>query len=142
MDVKVYFTERDDDEHGRGEVHLYAELDDPAVDLHTEGVPQVVYHSPTGVEYGYAGSGPADLALSILAHFYQIDADELAKKIRLAGPGPVDWTEDERRAVQWHQAFKFRLVAPADPEAPLMIHRAEIVRFIADQIQAEGGVRA
>ena len=29
----------------------------------------VVFHSPTGFEWGYAGSGPADLALSILADY-------------------------------------------------------------------------
>jgi hypothetical protein len=29
-------------------------------------VPHVVRHSPTGYEWGYGGSGPADLALSIL----------------------------------------------------------------------------
>lgn len=28
---------------------------------------RIVYHSPTGFEFGYAGSGPADLALNILA---------------------------------------------------------------------------
>lgn len=27
------------------------------------------HHSPTGMEYGYGGSGPADLALNILARF-------------------------------------------------------------------------
>jgi len=27
----------------------------------------IVYHSPTGMEWGYGGSGPADLARSILA---------------------------------------------------------------------------
>lgn len=27
-------------------------------------------HSPTGMDWGYAGSGPADLALNILYHFY------------------------------------------------------------------------
>ncbi len=29
----------------------------------------VVRHSPDGFEWGYAGSGPADLARSILVHF-------------------------------------------------------------------------
>ena len=29
-------------------------------------LPHVVRHSPTGLEWGYGGSGPADLALSIL----------------------------------------------------------------------------
>ena len=30
----------------------------------------VVLHSPDGMEWGYAGSGPADLALSILSHAF------------------------------------------------------------------------
>lgn len=29
-------------------------------------LPHIVRHSPTGFEYGYGGSGPADLALSML----------------------------------------------------------------------------
>lgn len=32
----------------------------------TRGLPHVVRHSPTGFEWGYGGSGPADLARSIL----------------------------------------------------------------------------
>ncbi len=31
----------------------------------------VMYHNPTGFEWGYGGSGPADLALSILAHYFK-----------------------------------------------------------------------
>ena len=34
-----------------------------------EPLPHVEVHSPTGFEYGYAGSGPADLALSICCYF-------------------------------------------------------------------------
>lgn len=34
-------------------------------------MPHIIYHSPTGLEYGYGGSGPADLALSILADFFE-----------------------------------------------------------------------
>ncbi len=30
---------------------------------------RIVYHSPTGFEWGYSGSGPADLALNILSCF-------------------------------------------------------------------------
>ena len=29
----------------------------------------IVRHSPTGIEWGYGGSGPADLALSILTQY-------------------------------------------------------------------------
>ena len=31
-------------------------------------LPHVVRHSPDGFEWGYGGSGPADLALSLLTH--------------------------------------------------------------------------
>ena len=46
-------------------------------------------HSPTGFEWGYAGSGPAQLALAILAHHLK----------------------DDEQAVALHQAFKFEVVA-------------------------------
>lgn len=52
----------------------------------------LVHHSPDGFEFGYAGSGPADLARSIVGHFmetsrpdpriYQVVKDRL-----LAGAG-------------------------------------------------------
>lgn len=38
--------------------------------VYLDGVPmarRLVYHSPTGFEWGYGGSGPSDLALNILA---------------------------------------------------------------------------
>lgn len=35
--------------------------------IKTYSLPHIVLHSPTGFEWGYEGSGPADLALSILA---------------------------------------------------------------------------
>jgi hypothetical protein len=38
--------------------------------VYLDGAPlprRLVYHSPTGFEWGYGGSGPADLALNILA---------------------------------------------------------------------------
>jgi len=37
-------------------------------DIH--GLRHIVRHSPTGMEWGYAGSGPADLALSILVDVF------------------------------------------------------------------------
>ena len=43
----------------------------PAVEITVNGQPlrHIVLHSPTGMEWGYGGSGPADLALSILCHY-------------------------------------------------------------------------
>lgn len=37
---------------------------------------QVVRHSPTGFEWGYGGSGPADLALNILLLFTDMQTAE------------------------------------------------------------------
>lgn len=43
----------------------------------------IIHHSPTGFEFGYNGSGPADLALSILADHFS----ESAKvKLQLKSP--------------------------------------------------------
>lgn len=52
-------------------------------------------HSPTGPEWGYAGSGPAQLALALLAHVLQ----------------------DDERAVRLHQRFKFAVIAPMPRDA-------------------------
>jgi hypothetical protein len=46
-------------------------------------------HSPTGFEWGYSGSGPAQLALAILA----------------------DHFGDARQALDWYQRFKWAVVA-------------------------------
>jgi hypothetical protein len=53
-----------------------------------EALKHVVLHSPTGMEWGYGGSGPADLALSILTDL-------------LGGP----------MARRYYQQFKFDFVA-------------------------------
>lgn len=45
-----------------GEAVALVEGDGP-----TRPLPHVIHHSPAGVEWGYGGSGPADLARSILA---------------------------------------------------------------------------
>lgn len=49
----------------------------------------LVNHSPTGFEWGYGGSGPAQLALAILAHHFK----------------------DERKVLDYYQQFKFVHVA-------------------------------
>lgn len=76
-------------------------------------------HSPDGFEYGYGGSGPADLALNAAEVVFQ----------RLAADGEIDHTEtsefwstdDEgvrdglvsKAAMAHYQDFKARFVAPA-----------------------------
>jgi hypothetical protein len=70
---------------------------------------QVVYHSPTGMEWGYAGSGPADLALSILADFF---GEQPSHRDIYFGLG---------KCVRLHQRFKFAVIADA-PKAGFEIH--------------------
>jgi len=46
----------------------------------------VVRHSPTGFEWGYGGSGPADLSLSLLTHAVGPEAAErLYQEFALSG---------------------------------------------------------
>lgn len=65
-----------------------------AVDVTVNGRPlnprlDLWNHSPTGFEWGYGGSGPAQLALALLA----------------------DHFGDDDEAVEWHQDFKRAVVA-------------------------------
>ena len=68
-------------------------------------VPHLTHHSPSGFECGYSGSGPADLALSILAAFVPVRAGE-----------PIERLYQGRRCslFAWlhHQEFKREFIAP------------------------------
>lgn len=66
----------------------------------------IIYHSPTGMEWGYGGSGSADFALNILALF-----------------------TDEQTAWLLHQDFKWKYVATLPKEGGT-IRKRDIIRFI------------
>lgn len=51
-------------------------------------------HSPTGLEWGYGGSGPAQLALALIA----------------------DATGNDEHALERHQDFKWKVVAKLDKD--------------------------
>jgi hypothetical protein len=68
-----------------------------------EPLPHVVWHSPDGFEWGYHGSGPADLALSMLA-------DALGEKQTQAQAKHFDPSSCPR-AVRAHQEFKAEFIA-------------------------------
>jgi hypothetical protein len=55
-------------------------------------------HSPAGFEWGYAGSGPSQLALALLADHFGVK------------PGQTRTPEGDR-AIHLHQRFKERIVA-------------------------------
>jgi hypothetical protein len=80
----------------------------------TDGVarmtcPHAVRHSPSGPEWGYGGSGPADCARSVL--------------LALA---------DETVAEDHYQAFKAEVVARV-PEAGIVISRTDVAAWLADR---------
>jgi hypothetical protein len=86
-------------------------------------LPHIIHHSPTGFECGYPGSGPADLALSILADL--LGAGCAAMQARIHGitdettlysmAGEYSLAGEYRRAdeaVCHYQDFKMQFIAP------------------------------
>jgi hypothetical protein len=84
--------------------------------------PEVVQHSPTGFEWGYNGSGPADFALNVLHQFLPPGCDGLE---------PVPLWKGECSASAWvlHQGFKREVIAQL-PEEGGTITREEIERWL------------
>lgn len=62
-------------------------------------------HSPTGLSWGYAGSGPAQCALALLAH--ATNDDQLALKhyqlfkAQVVARLPASWTLTASEILQW-----------------------------------------
>lgn len=59
-------------------------------------------HSPDGFAWGYNGSGPAQCALAMLAHYYRLRG--MQKKLA------------DQLAVKYHQTFKAMVVAQFDKD--------------------------
>jgi len=72
-------------------------------------------HSPSGFAWGYGGSGPAQLALALLA----------------------DVLDDDERAIRLHEQFKWRAIAPLPMNEGWTIS-SDFVRGLAEQIEEEG----
>jgi len=87
--LKTYYGQRRQD----GCLVLVAESDKPGI--HNVSARKLnprfdlANHSPTGFEWGYGGSGPAQLALALLAHAL----------------------DDDGTALDYYQQFKFAMVA-------------------------------
>ena len=64
----------------------------------------ISYHLPDGFEWGYAGSGPADLALAILADYFNEPPELVLAALRSM------WTP-RSKAAALHQSFKEGFVA-------------------------------
>jgi hypothetical protein len=67
-------------------------------------------HSPTGFECGYGGSGPADLAASILADFFNVAPRTVGATYRgKAARKPR--TSDAAKVVRLHEEFKAEVIS-------------------------------
>lgn len=70
-------------------------------------------HSPTGFNWGYGGSGPAQLALAILADF--TGQDDLAQVI--------------------YQEFKFAIIARMDAKLNWALSGNQLIEIVADILE-------
>ena len=93
-------------------------------------VPHVVIHNAPGFETGYAGEGPADLALSILSHHFHETPEEIRNEwfhYRFSDDRP------HSKALALHQDFKLAFICPRPLErgAHYEITSEEIDTWIA-----------
>jgi hypothetical protein len=63
-----------------------------------------VHYASTGFDWGFGGSGPADLALNVLARFLPLPPDATGVALR-------DGSSVSEAAWALHQAFKYDLIA-------------------------------
>jgi hypothetical protein len=119
-------------EHDFADVHIPEPIRSGVIlrregDVAMTNVPHaVVWHSPTGFEWGYSGSGPADLALNALE----------AALASLGFEGPREKCYDGSAfvaAIRLHQAFKFAFIAGIPHEGGT-IEWSEIETFVREGI--------
>lgn len=88
-------------------------------------LPHAALHSPTGFECGYGGSGPADLAASILADFFNVPARTVKRAYR---KGLDD--AQASKVVSLHQPFKAAVIAG------IHVEKGSSVKLTGDEIAA------
>jgi Family of unknown function (DUF6166) len=86
-------------------------------------------HSPTGLEIGYGGSGPADTAASILADYFDEDARWIERTWRGKSNGR------QSIAVKLHQSFKFDVLAGIglEPGEVYTLEEHQIAAWLAEK---------
>jgi hypothetical protein len=93
----------------------------------TRPLRHISHASPTGFNWGYGGSGPADLALAILADFF--------------GETPAPDGRDKCQCWQWVQPFKWHFIA-SQSAASFDLPAHEIARWLAIQVLDEAARNA
>ena len=109
---------------------------EPAILVYEEGSPayklrHLIVHNPSGMSWGFGGSGPADLALAILAdHVGEIGATPAHERYDHAIATEIQHT----RAWALHQDFKWQFIAPLDQGAGWAISEEEIAAWLAPRL--------
>ncbi len=94
-------------------------------------VRHMIVHSPSGMAWGFNGSGPADLALSILADYLdEADAIPAHERYDHAVAREIQHT----RAWVLHQDFKRHFIAPLDEGAGWTITGTTIGDWLAPRL--------
>jgi hypothetical protein len=111
----------------------YIELDrDEVGSAIVEGVPHLVAHhaSDWGFEWGYGGSGPADLALNILEH--------LLRECEFQSDRPpfATWSNGTVFQEAWdeHQNFKWEFLASLDRDRKHIIEWPVILAWLNQKL--------
>lgn len=112
---------------GEANVVVVPDQEPGALDRRPHRLRHVVHHSPTGLRWGYGGSGPADLALSILADHFGERPDRVQEYLR--GKSRL-----LSLAVRWHQQFKWDFIAvlPYHRDFPWTLTTAQIEQWYGD----------
>jgi hypothetical protein len=80
-----------------------------------KALPHVAFHSPTGFEWGYGGSGPADLSLSLLCDALGVAPSSMRSYAKGSiRDFPVERYVSCHAVYGMHQRFKFEVVAKLD----------------------------
>lgn len=93
----------------------------------------LVNHSPSGFNWGYGGSGPAQLALAILADHLEHHPDDCVRFLDLdddtGDPRQIPWAD--RLAVRLHQDIKWAIVARFAPYEDWELSAEQISKTLA-----------
>lgn len=114
----------------RGDVDMRRVNGNPGTNVPRE----IAHHSPTGFEWGYGGSGPADLALNILHQFLPPGCD---------GEPPVNCHKGQASQVAFrlHQEFKWHFLTTT-PTHGARIAKEAIWEWLAGQGVPTGQIAA
>src|SRR5215813_14027095 len=121
QNVKVYHGRR----NGNGEAEVYVIQDDGRA----EPLPvrlDLYNHSPDGFEWGYAGSGPAQLALAILADALGVPA----ARTPLSMFDDSEASKLQSRVLKLHQLFKSKRIATLDHRREWRLFEPDVTAWV------------